>query len=77
VLKSEDLYERPAEIYREILDFLELPPWEPARFPNFDRRWGGDKPEVEILDEVRGLLAERFAPHNRRLYDWLGRDLGW
>jgi hypothetical protein len=77
VVKSEDLYERPVEIYREILDFLELPPWQPDRFPNFDRRWGGDKPEVEIPDQARGWLAERFEPHNRRLYEWLGRDLGW
>jgi hypothetical protein len=77
VVKSEDLYERPAEIYREIVDFLELPSWQPARFPNFDQRWGGDKPEVEIPHEVRGWLEERFEPHNRQLYEWLGRDLGW
>ena len=77
VLNSEDLYRRPAETYREIVEFLELPSWQPNRFPNFDQRWGGDKPEVEVPDEVRDWLGERFAPHNRRLYDWLGRDLGW
>jgi hypothetical protein len=77
VVKSEDLWERSADTYREILEFLELPAWVPERFPNFDRLWGKTKREVTIPGEVRGWLAERFAPHNRRLYDWLGRNLGW
>jgi hypothetical protein len=77
VIKSEDLYERTSETYREIQEFLGLPQWRPPQFPNFDRRWGGTKPTVEIPDEVREWLAERFAPYNLRLYEWLGRDLGW
>jgi hypothetical protein len=77
VIRSEDLYERTSETYREILKFLELPQWRPPQFVNYDRRWGADKAHVEIPDEVRGWLSERFEPHNRRLYEWLGRDLGW
>jgi hypothetical protein len=77
VIRSEDLYQRPAETYREILEFLELPAWTPERFSNFDRLWGGHRPKVEIPDEARSWLAERFVPYNRRLYEWLGRDLGW
>jgi hypothetical protein len=77
VVKSEDLYERPAETYRQILTFLELPAWEPDRFPNYDRMWGNQKPKVSILEESREWLADRFDSHNQRLYEWLGRDLGW
>jgi hypothetical protein len=27
--------------------------------------------------ETRRKLEEYFGPHNQRLYDYLGRDLGW
>jgi len=27
--------------------------------------------------ETRRRLQEFYAPHNRRLYDLLGRDFGW
>jgi Sulfotransferase domain len=77
VVGSEELYERTAETYRQILDFLELPRWEPDRFPNFDRLWRRERPKVSISDESRSWLQERFASPNRRLYEWLGRDLGW
>jgi hypothetical protein len=77
VVTSEDLYERPAQAYREILDFLELRRWEPDRFLNYDRLWGRERPKVAISDESRSWLEERFGLPNKRLYEWLGRDLGW
>jgi hypothetical protein len=33
--------------------------------------------EQKMDPETRRRLEEYFGPHNRRLYGYLGRDLGW
>jgi hypothetical protein len=72
VLRSEDLFERPAETVDSVVSFLDLPPWRFRAFPVI----GGRKyPPLE--SEIRGFLADYYDEHNRRLYDFLGRDLGW
>lgn len=76
ILRSEDLFARPTDIYREILEFLDLPPWQPRRFPNFSQA-APRTPHIGGLDEARVWLSERLGPHNLRLYEWLGRDMGW
>ncbi len=73
VLKSEDLFERPAHTLRVVLDFLELPQWEP---PAWEVRNKGDY-EQKMDPEVRRWLEEYFEGHNRRLYEYLGVDFGW
>ena len=70
VLRSEDFFARPAEVYAETLDFLDLPPWQPAAFE--DRNPGSYKP---LAPKVRAGLEERFAEPNARLARLLGRDL--
>ena len=35
------------------------------------------KPYQPIRPETRRSLAEYFAPHNEKLYEYLGRDFGW
>ena len=72
ILKSEDLFEKTQETYDEILRFLDLAPWtlqstgpvNPGSYP---------RETSPGYDELREL----FAPHNQRLYEYLGRDLGW
>jgi hypothetical protein len=72
VVRSEDVFERPAETFARVFEFLGLPA-APAR----DLR-GPDTPAYEDMPAVaRTRLVEYFRPHNARLYDLLGRDLGW
>jgi hypothetical protein len=73
VLKSEDLFERTLETLQFVLDFLDLPHWEPEamEIPNKGRY------EREMHPGTRQQLEEYFEPHNRRLYEYLGVDFGW
>ena len=77
VLKSEDFFERPADTLKLVLDFLNLPEWEPrAREVNPDKRNKGGY-EQKMNPATRRRLEEYFEPHNRRLYEYLGVDFGW
>jgi sulfotransferase family protein len=73
VLKSEDFFERPADIVKRVLDFLGLPEWEP---PAWEIRNKGNY-EQKLDPATRRWLEEFFEPHNRRLYEYLGVDFGW
>jgi hypothetical protein len=72
VVHAEQLFRDPGPTYRSILRFLDLPTWEPASYP----RWSAGI-DAEVDPTVRARLIEYFKPHNRRLYDLLGQDLGW
>ena len=72
VIPSEDLLERPGETYGQVLDFLGAPAHELDAYPRvFVREYAGMDPHT------RERLREHFGEPNRRLYDLLGRDLGW
>src|SRR5262245_42568124 len=72
VVRSEDLGERPAETYAEILSFLGAAPHALDEYPRiFGREYADMSPETRLT------LAARFAEPNRRLEALLGRDLGW
>jgi hypothetical protein len=73
VLKSEDFFERPKETLKVVLNFLGLPDWEPEAWEI--RKKG--RYERGMDPATRRRLEEYFEPHNRRLYEFLGRDLGW
>lgn len=76
VTKSEDFYARPADILKQAQDFLGLPYREIKLPPRTTSR----KTEVryEPMDPAtRERLGAFFEPHNRRLYELLGRDFGW
>jgi hypothetical protein len=72
VLSTSRLTERPAETLRKALDFLELPYREPRAFEKLNA-----VPYAPMSADTRARLQGFFAPHNRRLYDFLGEDLGW
>lgn len=75
VVKSEDLYGSTPETVAEIVRFLGLPVWKPeaARLAR-----GAPKHPREPMDPAtRERLERYFEPHNRRLYERLGRDFGW
>ena len=72
VVPSEDLLEHPRETYGRVLAFLGAPPHELASFPHIFKR------EYSQMDpHTREELRDRFAEPNTRLYELLGRDLGW
>jgi hypothetical protein len=72
VLRSEDLFADPEGTVARVLEFLALPPMTLGGFGNVnEQRYSRMEPEL------RARLAAYFEPHNRRLYELLGRDLGW
>lgn len=73
ILESGGLFKRPAEVYRQVLEFLGVPAWQPREFGNhFD---GGYK--TKMSPETRRKLVDYFAPHNARLYAHLGLRYDW
>jgi hypothetical protein len=72
VLSSERFFAEPDHTFRRVLDFLELPPFTPDGY----RRHNAHDYR-EMGPRVRARLAEHYREPNRRLYRWLGDDLGW
>jgi len=73
VLKSEDFFSNQSDTFERVLNFLGLPQWQPDAM--VARNTGGYKERMN--PETRERLQAYFEPHNRRLYEYLGRDLGW
>jgi hypothetical protein len=73
VLKSEDFFERTPETLKLVLDFLDLPEYEPEAWEIILK----GEYDQEIDPATRRRLEEYFEPHNRRLYEYLDVDLGW
>jgi hypothetical protein len=72
VVCSEELYADPGAMLERVQAFVGFPPWRPADFKAFNQ-----KPYPDLAPETRRRLSAFFAPHNQRLYELLGRDLGW
>ena len=77
VLKSEDFFERPQQTLEIVFGFLGLPEWEPEVSKILPKRRNKGDYEEGMDPSTRRRLEEYFEPHNRRLYDFLGKDLGW
>jgi Sulfotransferase domain len=72
VLTCEELAAAPAETYARVLGFLGAPAHDLEGYPRIYAQ-----EYAEMSSEIRSRLAEHFAEPNRRLYELLGRDLGW
>lgn len=72
VMDSETYFGRPAATYRDLLAFLGLRPYEPARFGQFNAR-----PGEPIQVKTRQMLEEYYVPHDEQLTRLLGRPLSW
>lgn len=72
VLASEELAADTAGTYRRVLEFLGAGAHDLDDYP---RVYGQEY--AQMAPETRRRLAEIFAEPNRRLYELLGRDLGW
>ncbi len=72
VIKSEDFYARPERILHETYEFLGVSRHTPEELRTYNLHEYSDMDPAQ-----RRRLEAYFAPHNRRLYELLGRDLGW
>jgi hypothetical protein len=72
VLKSEDFFKRTTDTLKLVQDFLDLP------YRKLDLQRRRTKERYDPMDPAtRRRLEAFFEPHNQRLYDYLGVDLGW
>jgi hypothetical protein len=72
ILPSEELLAEPEAAHARVLEFLGARPHRLQSYPRvFERRY------EPMAPETRARLAAEFAAPNRRLYELLGRDLGW
>lgn len=72
VLQSERLGAQPEEVFDEVRRFLGLSEWSP---PVFERLNANTYADVDPA--VRRRLVDYFAPHNERLFDYLGERYDW
>jgi len=72
IVPSEELLGSPVDAHARVLQFLGVPARRLDSYPRvFERQY------EPMLKETRVRLAAEFAEPNRRLYELLGRDLGW
>ncbi|MBT8240918.1 MAG: sulfotransferase domain-containing protein [Acidimicrobiia bacterium] len=72
ILRSEDMYDDPESIYRQVTDFLELDPFSPTEFTAWNKRAGSPLPAGQ-----HDRLHEVLAPSITATEELLGRQLGW
>jgi len=73
VLRSEDMYENAAEVYKQTCRHIGVSEIVLAEF----RVFGRPKKSSPLSPETRERLYEFFRPHNERLYQLIGRDMQW
>lgn len=72
VVDSGDFFSRPEPVYDAVLDFLGLPH---RGYPRFDRH--NSRPRSDMPPALRIALDQYFAPYDKRLADFLGRQPSW
>jgi Sulfotransferase domain len=72
IVASDELAVEPGETYARVLEFLDAPAHALGSYPRVY-----EQSYAEMRPDTRRRLAEHFAEPNRRLYELLGRDLGW
>lgn len=72
VLRSEDLYADPEATVGRAFEHIGLPAWRASGYKVYNQ-----KPYPGLDPATRRRLVEHFEPHNQRLEDLLGRELGW
>ena len=72
ILISEHLFKDPLETFKRVIQFLDLPSWEPKEFTRENHM-----PYPKMDETTRKRLIACFEPHNQRLYKFLGMKLDW
>jgi hypothetical protein len=72
ILPSDDLLLEPGRAHARVLEFLGAPRHRLESYPRvFERQY------EPMSSDTRARLASEFDEPNRRLYELIGRDLGW
>lgn len=72
ILRAEDMFADPHATIEQVVQFLGLPSWSPARYePLNEGRYG------QMSPQLRAELVELFREPNQRLAELIGRDMGW
>ncbi len=74
VIQSEWLFRDPAAATAAVLAFLGL---RDHRLERYEETYQKGKYERAMPEELRGRLAAYFEPHNRELFEFLGREFDW
>jgi hypothetical protein len=74
VLSFEEL-SRPRETVEKVLAFLNIPPFEGWHFNEAINV--ASYAQQSATREALEWIISRFRPHNKKLYELLGRDMGW
>jgi Sulfotransferase domain len=84
IIKTEDLYTKPAEVVRQTLEFLGVPGDKIETNREYKKYKVPSKTGYKTKDsapkmdpQLRSELVEYFRPHNARLSEFLGRDFEW
>ena len=72
ILKSEEFYNNPSEVMRDVFQFLDLPDYPLNNYPKVN---SGSYRSAD--PDLRNTIAEYFAPYNRQLEEYLGMEFGW
>ena len=72
ILRSEDLFHNPQEVYPRVLEFLGL---SGCKLDNYEIFNYGRYSQMDLETEKR--LREYFNQFNQELYGFLGMDFGW
>lgn len=73
ILKSEDMFEKPSEVYNRLVEFCGLESFAYTAFDNPNK----GKIEKDVPSEIRAALKEFYKPYNERLYTMLNRNFNW
>jgi hypothetical protein len=71
-IRSEDLFDDPAGTVASVLNWLGVSEPTSGPFKKFNQA-----PYGRMTASMRARLEKHFKPYNERLYEYLGRDMGW
>ncbi|MGX4585824.1 sulfotransferase domain-containing protein [Paenibacillus chitinolyticus] len=73
VMSSETLFRNPAESYRNVLAFLDMPLWEPGGYASLNE----SEYDRLIPKDTMEWLRNYYAEPNRRLFELIGEAYDW
>lgn len=74
IVSSEDFFEQPQNILRQVFEFLEV---DDSYEVQDMKPMNVGHNRTDAPAEAYDYLREYFLPHNKLLYEFLGRDFGW
>jgi hypothetical protein len=72
IVRNEDMAEDPEKTVNGVFAFLGLTPWSMGDYPRYHLQ-----KKAPMKAETRERLEAYFAEPNQRLYQLIGRDMGW